>query len=115
MPEENKGLSNITIGFMIIVAFIYDMIQATLQLLPILGQILASLISIFAFLTFYVWFKVKGLNFSTVKRSMYLFGGLAIEIIPIVNALPTWTLSVTLLALNSKLKKVVPGLDIIKK
>lgn len=115
MPENNKGLSNITIAFMIAVALFYDAIQAFINLIPFLGQILSSLIGLFAFLTFYLWFKLKGLNFATAKRAGYLGGGFMIELLPLVNMLPAWTLTITLLAMDSKTKKIVPGLDIIKK
>src|SRR3990167_4763114 len=100
MSEENKGLSSITIAFMISVALFYDAIQAIIQIIPILGQILSSLIGIFAFLTFYLWFKLKGFNFATPKRAGYLGGGLLVELIPILNILPAWTLAVTLLAFD---------------
>jgi len=115
MQEENKGLNSITIAFMIAVALFYDVFQVLINLIPILGQILSALIGLFAFLTFYLWFKLKGLNFANPKRAAYLGGGFLIELVPILNILPAWTLAVTLLALNSKIKKIVPGLDIIKK
>lgn len=108
-------LNNITIVFMVSVALFYDAVQGIINLIPILGQILSGLISMFAFLTFYLWFKLKGLNFVTPKRAAYLGGGLLIELIPILNILPAWTLAVTLLALDSKTKKVAPELDIIKR
>lgn len=115
MTPQEEGLSKITIILMIIVALVFDGIQLLLQLIPILGQILAFLISVFAFLTFYLWFKLKGLHFSVTKRLVF-FGGTAFEVaLPILNAIPIWTASVSFVAISSRIKKVVPGLDIIKK
>lgn len=115
MAGKDKGLDNITIAFMVSVALFYDVFQALIQLIPFLGQILSSLIGVFAFLTFYLWFKMRGLNFATPKRAGLLGGGFLIELIPILNILPAWTLAVILLAIDFKIKKIAPGLDIIKK
>lgn len=107
MPEEKKGLNNTTIALMICVALFYDALQVLLT--PIF---MGWLVSIFAGLTFYVWFKMRGLNFVTPKRAGLLGGGFIIELIPILNVLPAWTLAIVLLALDSKIKKiatVVPG------
>lgn len=51
-------------------------------------------------------------------KRLLAFGGASIlEIIPIpfLAALPAWTAAVIYLALDSKIKKIAPGLDIIKK
>jgi len=105
MPEEKKkGLENHTIIFMIVVALFYDVLQWVMAFI-----LMDWLVGIFAFLTFYVWFKMRGLNFATPKRAMVLGGGFIIEIIPILSVLPAWTLAVIILALDSKIKKIVPG------
>lgn len=112
MPEENKEkeLKNHTIAFMIGVALFYDVLQWLLAFV-----FMDWLVGFFAFLTFYVWFKTRGLNFTTPKRVLTLGGSFMIEIIPFLSTLPAWTAAVTILALDSKIKKVVPGLDIMKK
>jgi hypothetical protein len=52
----------------------------------------------------------------TPKRFAVFGGGFMIELIPVVgDILPTCTASVIYLILDAKAKKVVPGLDIIKK
>ena len=96
-----------TAALMISVALFFDTIQFLLEFIPILGQILSSLIALVAFGTFYLWFKMHGLNFATPKRAGILGGGFIIELIPFLNALPTWTLAITLLAIDSKVKKAV--------
>jgi len=105
MPEEKeKGLENHTIVFMIVVALFYDALQLALAF-----AFMDWLVGIFAFLTFYVWFKMKGMSFMKPKRALVMGGGFIIEIIPVLSILPAWTLAVTILALDSKIKKVVPG------
>lgn len=111
MPEEKKGLNNTTIVLMVSVALFYDALQW------LLGWIFMGwLVSIFAWLTFYVWFKTRGMSFMTPKRLATFGGSFIIELIPIVgDVLPTWTAAITYLALDSKIKKVAPGLGIMKK
>ena len=109
MPEK-KGLSNTTIVLMIVVALFFDALQALLTFI-----FMGWAVGIFAGLTFYVWFKMHGLNFATPKRAATFGAGFIIEIIPFLSALPAWTLAIIILALDSKLKKFAPGLDIMKK
>src|SRR3989344_2139954 len=107
MPEEKKGLNNTTIALMISVAIFYDVLQWLLAFI-----FMGWLVSIFALLTFYVWFKMKGMSFMKPKRFAAFGGSFIVELIPIINILPAWTLAIVLLALDSKIKKiaaVVPG------
>lgn len=100
--SDKKGLDNVTIALMICTALFYDALQALLTLI-----FMGWLVSIFAYLTFYTWFKIRGMNFVSAKRAGILNGGFIIELIPIINTLPAWTLAITLLALDSKIKKVI--------
>src|SRR3989344_7047797 len=99
MAEEKKGLSDTTIALMIVVALFYDALQALLTFI-----LMGWLVGIFAGLTFYVWFKMKGLNFVTPKRIGTFSGAFIIEVIPFLSALPAWTAAVVILALDSKIK-----------
>lgn len=107
MPEEKKGLNNTTIALMVSVALFFDVLQWLLAFI-----FMGWLVSIFALLTFYTWFKMRGMNFVRPKRAALLGGGFIIELIPIINILPAWTLAIVLLALDSKIKKIagqIPG------
>lgn len=110
MPEENKGLDNTTIALMVSVAIFYDALQWLLAFV-----FMDWLVGFFAFLTFYLWFKMRGLNFATPKRAGTLGGAFIIEVVPFLSMLPAWTAAVVILALDSKIKKVAPRSDIIKK
>ncbi len=110
---ESK-LTTLTAGLMITVAVIFDIIQALLDLLhfiPLVGNIFAiistSLLSVFAWLTFYLWMKIKGIDFASPKRSLSLGGGFIFELIPILNALPGWTLAVILIIGSMRAEELI--------
>ena len=89
---------------MIGVALFFDFLQF------ILGFVyMGWLVGIFAGLTFWLWFKMKGISFMKPKRFAAFGGASLLEIIPIpfVASLPAWTAAVAYLALESKIKKVV--------
>lgn len=90
---------------MISVAFFYDVLQWLLTFI-----LMGWLVGIFAGLTFYVWFKLRGLSFMKPKR-FFTFGTVSIiEMFPFLplSALPAWTAAIVILALDSKIKKVLP-------
>ena len=96
MPEEKKGLNNTTIALMISVAIFYDVLQWLLAFI-----FMGWLVSIFALLTFYVWFKMKGMSFMKPKRFAAFGGSFIVELIPIINILPAWTFAIILFGLDS--------------
>lgn len=116
MPEEekrgSKGLENSTIVFMVVVAVFFDLVQMILTFL-----FLGWLVGIFAGLTFWLWFKLHGISFMKPKRLAVFGGASLIEMFPIIpfSTLPAWTAAVVFLSLDSKVKKLAPRLDIIKK
>lgn len=124
MSEPSK-LSFIDMFFMIGVALIYDGIPAlfTLVTSPVggVGGVIAGwAIWPFAWLTFFVWFRMKGVKFLGNKwRTASFFGMPFIEFIPLINNLPGWTAMgvVTYLTVKAeeKLAKVIPGATIAKK
>ena len=108
MAGEKKGLNNTTIALMVSVALFYDALQW------LLGWIFMGwLVTIFAGLTFYVWFKMRGMSFMSPKRFTAFGGSFIVEFIPVIgDVLPAWTACIVYLALDSKIKKiaaVVPG------
>ncbi len=82
---------------MIFTSLIFDSIQALFSTIPILGWALSSLVSLFAWLTFYVWTSIKGWGLSdTVKQMAVQYFIPLIEVVPLINILPTWTLRVVI-------------------
>ncbi|TAL48821.1 hypothetical protein EPN83_03460 [Patescibacteria group bacterium] len=94
---ERKEISNGTMWLMVSVALLYDVVGGGIQLLPIVGQMVYWIIWIFAFLTFYLWFKIYGRSFLSPKRTLAMGAGAIIEIIPVLSILPGWTVAVIFL------------------
>ncbi len=108
--EENQGLKSTTIGLMIGSALLFDGLQALLT--PIF---LGWAVGIFAFLTFWLWFKLHGISFMRPKRLATMGSATLIEIIPFVSAFPAWTFAVAYLALSAKAKEVISNVETIKR
>lgn len=110
MDEENKPkesqLGEITIALMIFTALCFDGIQAMIGWIPVFGNVLSDLFSIFIFLTFWLWFKTHGISLMTPKRLKAVLAGGIVEIIPYVNLLPAWTGVVVYLIGTTKIKEM---------
>ncbi len=109
--EENKekGLTVTTIWLMIAVAFFFDTIQALLT--PI---IIGYFVPVVSYPTFWLWFKMKGLDFFSLKRAPTLGIGALVELIPGLDLLPAFTFTVARIALTNKFQSVVPGAGVTK-
>ena len=104
---------------MIAVALFFDGIQAGIvwiYLIPFVGFILAWTIStgvsIFAFLTFSLWFHLAGLKFNS-KIAASTVGAFFLESIPGLSSFFWWTISVvttlTLFQAKKIASKIAPG------
>lgn len=116
---NNKEINKMVMWAMIAVALFFDGIQAGsawIYLIPFVGFMLAWVIStgvsIFAFLTFFLWFHLAGLKFNS-KIAITTVGAFFIELIPGLSVLPAWTLSVILTLLFFQTEKItksiIPG------
>lgn len=95
--EKRNRAHTTTFVLMLCTAIFFDGLQAIFLLIPFLGWLLSSLVSIFAWLTFYTWTSIKGWGLSdTLKQIIVNWVLPLIEIVPILNVLPTWTLKVVL-------------------
>ncbi len=86
---------------MIVVAVFFDVLQMILTWL-VIGALFSWAVTIFGTLVFYLWFKQHGVNFVTSRRLGTVLGIGIIELVPIVNALPGWTIAVILNILYSR-------------
>lgn len=100
-----KKLSSGTTYLMIGTALLYDLLQFCVGWIPFVGQILGWIVSFFAGLTFWLWFRIHDIPFNK-KRTASLATGVVIEIIPLVNMLPAWTLAVVSMIATTKIKEV---------
>lgn len=103
--SKEKGLKSSTVALMISTALFFDALQWLLAFI-----VMDWLAGFFAFMTFYVWFKIHGMNFMTPKRLATMGGTFIIEIAPILSILPAWTGAVVILVLDYKAKKTLAAL-----
>jgi hypothetical protein len=103
---EKDPLKPTAIFLMIFTSLCFDGSQAIIGWIPVFGNILADLFSIFVFLTFFLWFKMHGIQMMTTKRLGSMAGGFIIEMIPYVNLIPAWTGVILYLISTTKLKEV---------
>lgn len=62
MSDYNYRISKIDYYLMLGTAIFFDLIQAGLDLIPFIGWIASSIIALIAFLTFWLWLKIKGIG-----------------------------------------------------
>jgi hypothetical protein len=95
--EKRNRAHTSTFVLMLATAIFYDVLQVYLSLIPFVGWILSAIVGLFAWLTFYVWTSLKGWGLSdTVKQVIVNWAIPFIEIVPLLNLLPTWTLKVVI-------------------
>lgn len=94
LPKERIDSS--TGNLMVITALGFDFFQGIIGMLPIVGPMIAGfIINPIVFLTFFVWLKLHGVSIGdSVQRLALMFGGFLIELIPLLNILPAWTLTI---------------------
>ncbi len=92
-PQERIDKS--TGRLMVIVALGFDFFQGIIGVLPVVGFILSPLVSLFIWLTFWIWLKLHGVNVTDkIGRIFIMWGGFFLELIPLLNILPTWTMTI---------------------
>lgn len=92
--ETGRSVGKVTFISMLTVAIICDVILALIALIPFVGWIINFLLGIIVFLTFFIWFKTKGMKYTSARKIASLPLGFLIEMIPYINILPGWTVSV---------------------
>jgi len=105
MKKEKEKIDNITTTLMIGTAVLVDGTQFLLTIVFI-GPFVNWLISIFAWMTFFLWFIIKGVKFTSNPKRVFTFmGGSLIEVIPVIATLPAWTLTITITILTIKVEE----------
>lgn len=88
MDNEIKSkIPKTTVEMMVAVAVILDLIQFLVNFIPTVGQIISTIVSVISYTIFGIWFLMYGVNIIT--KSSVVFS--ILELIPIINALPTFT------------------------
>ncbi|MEA2112713.1 MAG: hypothetical protein U9P50_01945 [Patescibacteria group bacterium] len=106
MAKEKQKIDNITAALMIGTAILIDSIQALLTMI-LIGPFVNWMISIFAWMTFFLWFILKGVRFTSNPKRVFTFlGGSLLEAVPIIATLPVWTavISTTIFTMRAERK-----------
>ncbi len=93
-------------------ALFYDGVETVLSLLlyaiPVVGIVLeAGMGLIFSglfSLTFYIWFKIKGVRFMAWRRVLPILAAVVIELVPILDILPSRVLSIFIIIFLTRLE-----------
>ena len=104
MENDDPKINESTKWLMLGVAIFFDTASALINLIPIVGQAFSFFVGLFATMTFWLWFKINGMNFAKPKNVFGLAGGSIIEMIPVLNALPAWTATILYL---TRVEKVI--------
>lgn len=95
-------------GLMVAMAVIIDFSQFVINFVPVLGQFFGLVLSFIAFVSFALWFALLGVNFFTGRKAglkmVSAFGTTLIELVPLVQALPSMTIGVTVTIIASWLE-----------
>jgi len=110
---QKPSITFTTLALMVAVALLFDALAAAPKLLdfvPFLdflttpaNVLVGSLVSIFAYLTFWFWFHKHGIRFiKSPKRLLTFPVAFFIKLIPFLGALPAWTGAVIFIFLNTR-------------
>lgn len=105
-PEKRRRIGNIVAFFLVPAALLIDATQFLfylIGLIPFIGQVAAlifpPLIAVMAWIMFYLWFKLLGVDFmdGLMRKAVLMFSTAFSEMVPLVNAMPLWTLGIILM------------------
>src|SRR3989344_6645250 len=98
MSEENKEkrLKTTTVWLMIGTALFFDALQILLDFL-----LIGWLVTIFAAMTFWLWFKLHGYSFMKPQRLAGSLTAMIIDVIPVLGWF-AWTVAITIFVLKNK-------------
>ncbi|OHA94045.1 MAG: hypothetical protein A3H52_00035 [Candidatus Zambryskibacteria bacterium RIFCSPLOWO2_02_FULL_39_26] len=107
--EKSKQIKGTTKWLMFSVAVFFDIISL-LSLVPVVGWIFEFLVWLFAFMTFWLWFLLNGINIMSFRNPKKLAGtaiGSIIEASPL-GFVPAWTILILYLTrIEPAIEKVV--------
>jgi hypothetical protein len=102
--NDHVQLTQKDIAEIVAVSIVFDLIQAALIFVPIIGWILNLIIDGIAWLTFYIMFHRRGVKFNTFERFMFFSSGIILDLIPFINTF-AWTIDVLLVIKTVKLEE----------
>src|SRR3989344_3205108 len=109
MPPTNTApqISNAWAFIMIGVSLFFEGIVFFVNFIFLIGTIAAIITGFVAYMTFWLWFTLKGVRMMTPKRIVAMGTGFFISLIPILNMLPELTIAVIITIASTRVK--LPG------
>lgn len=88
---------------MIGVALLFDLLQLGFALIPLAGWLVSSAVACIAFLTFFLWFNFRGVNYNSSRKIAISGFSFLVEFIPLLGSIaPASTISTILMILVVK-------------
>lgn len=87
-----------------------EIFQGIVGALPIAGVLLGPMVGFLIWLTFFIWFKLHGVTMGdNIKRMGIMLAGFFFELIPVLNILPIWTVTIfiTIVIVRNEDKKKI--------
>lgn len=98
MPNQKNEVDSVDIILMLLVASFFDLVS----LIPLMNWVVWPI----AWMTFFIWFKIKNISFTANwKKLLTVFGVSLIEIIPILSIIPSWIALVIITIVLDKAEK----------
>jgi len=92
-----------------------DFLQIFLTFIPFVGPFLASAFGILGRLVFWVWFRVLGVGFADkTNRLVINISMTVVEFLPLLNALPAWTIGTLAIIAQVKAEDALHNLQVEK-
>ncbi|MEI8061843.1 MAG: hypothetical protein WCG97_00910 [bacterium] len=112
IKDDDPDLPWGTFFLMLILAIIFDVGCFLMNLIPIAGGFLEDVtITPAAILSFWIWFKMKGIKFTKGSRGLVTVIVGIVGFIPVLNAFPKWTCEIIYMKIaisgGKKLKQIV--------
>jgi hypothetical protein len=104
--EKEGGMSNSTFRLMLGAAIFVDILTVLINLIPVVGGFIADFtIQPMVIIGFAIWCKVKGIPAFKKDRIFWTLSYFVIGFIPVLSALPEWTMQVITQKARSTVKK----------
>ena len=90
---------------MIALAGIVDFSQFILTIIPFVGWIASSVLSVCTWIFFGIWFSRKGMSLISTSRALGTLGAMLGEAAPFINAFPWWTARIAVAVFEERHRK----------
>lgn len=109
MEQNQSNPSFIGIAFIVLLAFVIDVIQFVIDLIPVLGWILNIFIEIIAGILLWVCLNKVGIKTKSSKKKITFGIGFVANFIPFVGSIASWTVDMVVIIMIDKAERRIKG------